>query len=118
MSIGGDNDDSSTLSLAAMAVTEITVDGGANVKNKMMTYDVKSSAVVVESSSVFRRQQRRRRIRLKLQLLCVFIVILSLSTEGQRRYFLIDNRKTRQSKQTELAPRTDEMSSILSFPSG
>ena len=92
MSIGGDDDDSSTLSVAAMATAEVTVDGGANVKTKMMTYDVKSSAVVVESSSVFRRQQRRRRIRLKLQLLLlVFIVILSLSTEGQRRYFLIES---------------------------
>ena len=91
MSIGGDDDDSSTLSVAAMATAEVTVDGGANVKTKMMTYDVKSNAVVVESSSVFRRQ-RRRRIRLKLQLLLlVFIVILSLSTEGQRRYFLIES---------------------------
>lgn len=75
MSIGGDVD--STL----LATTEVnTVDGGTNVKNKMMTYDVKSSAVVVEeSSSLFRRQQRRRRSRLNLQLLLVFIVILSLS---------------------------------------
>ena len=72
MSIGGDAD--STL----LATTEVTADGGTNVKINMMTYDVKSSAVVVESSSLFRRQQRRRRSRLKLQLLLVFIVILSL----------------------------------------
>lgn len=79
MSIGGDVDDSSTL----LATTDVnTVDGGRNVKNNMMTYDVKSSAVVVvESSSLFRRQQRRRRIHLKLQLLLVFIVILSLLAE-------------------------------------
>jgi uncharacterized membrane protein YoaK (UPF0700 family) len=78
MSIGGDadNDGSSTLSVVAVviAATDVTVDGGANVKNKMMTYDMKSSAVLVERSSLFRKQYRRRRTRLKLQLAVVVIL--------------------------------------------